>query len=458
MHRNSTKMTRFLEIGIITVLCSSVFLFGAVQPVVQLAEEGLIFLLSILLLIGFLLGKADLEKTPLFWPFMIFLFTMVIQVIPLPLTVIRALSPHAASLRQSLGADGGVVPLSLIPIRTFHQFLRWLTLFLFYLLVANTFRKKTLHRLLNALFVLTCFETFYGLFLLFTGSNWLLWYHKPSYGKFGNRLHGTYRNPDHMAGYLEMVIPLHLAQALSKRLPTPFTSEEKARKLLGVFLGVIFITALFLTISRAGIVAFVVGMAYFYFSGMRVSEERGQNFYIKILVTLVLIYLLWIGIGPIIDRFWNAASNLRNARGVVWNDTLNLVKDFPVFGTGFGTFRFVFPKYKTLLGQIVWRSPHNDYLMVLAEGGIVSLLAFLWMVFNALKILVKVTSPLARGAAAGFIALLVHSFFDFNLQIPANAMLFVSLMAIGWILLRDNHDRHSLSHASRHRRRTTELG
>jgi len=452
MHPDRTYLTRFLEIGIITVLCSSVFLFGAVQPVVRLAEEGLILLLFILLLIGFLTGKTHFEKTRLFWPFMIFLVTILIQLIPLPFAAIQSLSPHAASLRQNLGAQEGLAPLSLIPIRTFHQFLRWTSLFLFYLLVANVFRQKTLHRLLNALFALTCFEVFYGLFLLFTGSNWLLWYHKPSYGKFGNRLHGTYRNPDHMAGYLEMVIPLHLAQALSKRLPTPFASEEKARKLLGVFLAVIFITSLFLTISRAGIIAFIVGMTYFYFSGLRASEERGHNFYIKILVTLVLIYLLWIGIGPIIDRFWNAAASLRNDRGVVWNDTLNLVKDFPIFGTGFGTFRFVFPKYKTLLGQALWRTPHNDYLLVLAEGGILSLLAFLWVIFNALKLLVKGTSPLTRGATAGFIALLVHSFFDFNLQIPANAYLFLTLMAIGWINNgKERHDRHSLSHASRHR-------
>ncbi len=439
------------ETGILVLLCSSVFLFGAVQPVVFYAEQTLILLLSILYLIVGLKKRRAPERTPLFWPFILFLATILIQLIPLPLGIVKVLSPHTVALRETLGCGREILPLSLIPARTFDQFLRWVVVFLVYLLVVNVFTRKTIQRLLTALFALTCFEVFYGLFLLFTGSHCLLWYCKPEYGNFGSRLHGTYRNPDHMAGFLEMVVPLSMAQILSKRLFSPFKSEERARRLLGIFFIMIFVIGLFLTISRAGIIAFLIGMAYFYFSGKKETEGWGHNFYLKILVTLVLIYLLWIGIGPIIDRFWSAASSLRNDRGVVWRDTLNLVKDYPIFGTGFGSYRFVYPKYKSLLSQAIYRSPHNDYLMFLAEGGIVSLLAFLWLIFNALKNLVKGNSLLARGATAGFVSLLVHSFFDFNLQIPANAWIFAVLMAIGWINRKEPHDRHTLSHAAWHR-------
>jgi O-antigen ligase len=450
MNRPITDRTRsrFFEIAAIVILLSSIFLFGAVQPVVLLSEEFLILLLFMLYMINGLIRGKILDKTPLFLPFMFLLGSMVIQLIPLPFSVVRFISPSTIALREALGAGNGASALSLIPMKTFTQLLRWTTVFLFYLFIVNVFTRKTLPKLLNALFALTCFEVFYGLFLLFTGSNCLLWYCKPEYGSFGNRLHGTYRNPDHMAGYLEMLIPLHMAQVISKKLPTPFQSEEQAQKVLGIFIVMIFVIALFLTISRAGIIAFLVGMVYFYFSGKKETEGQGYTFYLKILTALVFIYLLWIGIGPIVDRFWNAASSLKNDRGVVWSDTLELVRNFPVFGTGFGTFRFVFPKYKTLLGQAIWRSPHNDYLMFFAEGGIISLLSFLWLIFSALKILVKENTLLARGAAAGFISILVHSFFDFNLQIPANAYLFAVIMAVGWISARENHGRHSLSHAS----------
>ena len=48
------------------------------------------------------------------------------------------------------------------------------------------------------------------------------------------------------------------------------------------------------------------------------------------------------------------------------------------------------------------------------------------------------------GATAGFIAILFHSFFDFTLQIPANAYIFAVILAIGWIKRGRNHDRYSL--------------
>ncbi len=447
--RNNRSAPRAFEAILITILLSSVFLFGAVQAPILLAEEFLIFGTFIAFMVKRLGGGIPWDTTPLFLPFLVFLATIAIQLVPLPVQAIRFISPQTTNLRGLLGGEVAWGTLSLVPMKTVHQLLRWTAIFVLYLFIVNVFNKRTVGRLLKALFFLTCFEVFYGLFLLFTGSNWLLWYCKPEYGVFGNRLHGTYRNPDHLAGYLEMLIPLHVAQILSKRLLTPFQSEEKARKFLGIFLVMLFAVALFLTISRAGIAAFLVGMIYFYFSGKGDKEgETKFSFYMKVLGALAAVYLLWIGVGPIIERFWSATTSLRHQRGVVWNDTLKLVGDFPVFGTGFGTFRFIFPKYKTLLAQGIWDFPHNDYLQVLAEGGVVSLMAFLWLLFRALKMLTRKKVLLARGAAAGFIAIMIHSFFDFNLQIPANAFIFVTLMAIGWIGVRDNHDRHSLPSAA----------
>jgi O-antigen ligase len=451
MKRKRRNAYRFFEVAIIVVLLSSVFLFGAVQPLVFLLEEFLIFSFFIVFLVVGLKRRKTWDETPLLFPILFFLFSILIQLIPLPFGVLKFLSPQTVALRQMLGEEGGWNMLSLVPVKTLYQLLRWTTVFVFYLFIVNVFTKETVWKLLNALFALTCFEAFYGLFLLFTGSNYLLWYNKLEYGKFGNRLHGTYRNPDDMAGYLEMLIPLHIVQVISRRFITPFKSEEKARKILGIFLVMLFVVALFLTISRAGIVAFLIGMIYFYFSGLKSKEGQTQfSFYLKIIGSLAVVYLLWIGIGPIIDRFWSLTSDMQHSRGIVWNDTMKLVGDFPIFGTGFGTFRYIFPRYKTLLSQGIWDYPHNDYLQVLAEGGVVSMLAFLWLLLNALRMLTSKKHPLARGATAGFIAILVHSFFDFNLQIPANAYIFATLLAIGWISVRENHDRRPLPPAARY--------
>ena len=42
----------------------------------------------------------------------------------------------------------------------------------------------------------------------------------------------------------------------------------------------------------------------------------------------------------------------------------------------------------------------------------------------------KVMSGMALGCGGGLVALLVHSLFDFNLQLPSNALLFLALVAV----------------------------
>ncbi len=441
----------FFEIATIFILLSSVFLFGAVQPVVLYGEEFLIFSLFIILMVTRLTRQRPIKTSPLFIPFLVFIASILIQLIPLPFPLLKLISPQAAYLKEVLGQDSALATLSLIPIRTVSQFLRWTSVFLLYLLIINVFDHRSLSRLLNALFVLTLFEALYGLFLSFTGSKWLLWYHKQEYGNFGHRVHGTYRNPDHLAGYLEMVIPVHIVQVISRRFPTPFHFEEKARKMVGILLVMVFSLAFFFTISRAGITAFLVGMTYLYFSGKKDDATKFTR-YMKVFVALIFIYLLWVGMGPIIERFMTSQASLRHGRILVWQDTLKLVRDFPVFGAGYGTFQFIFTKYQHFPSRVVWDYAHNDYLQFLAEGGILGLLSFLWIVVRGLLSLHRKRDiPLARGVTAGIIAILIHSFFDFNLQIPANAWIFVTLLAIGWVCKGEHgdHDRHPLPSAAR---------
>ncbi len=446
-HRRSLQL--FLEGSVIAVVCSAVFLFGATQPLVLAIEEFLIFFAFSLLFFMKIAKGEVFRKTPLFLPFMFFLFTILVQLFPLPNGFLEIISPHTLFIRDTLGVRGRFGTISLIPARTFYQFMRWTSVFLFYLLAVNVFHRKNISKLLISLFYLSVFEILYGLFLLFTGSPSLLWYSKPEYQNMITRVHGTYRNPDHLAGYLEMVIPVHLGQIFSKRRVTLFRSEERAQKFLGVFFIVLSVVALFFTASRAGITAFCIGVIYFYFSGKSKKESSTYTFYLKILVAVVFLYLLWLGVGPVIERFWELTKTIHRGRILVWKDTWSLVKDFPIFGTGFGTFKFVFQHYKSFPEQAIYDFAHNDYLQLLAEGGGISLLAFLWLVVRALKGLLKSPTPIARGATAGFLAILFHSFFDFNLHIPANAYVFAIILAIGWIGGEEIHDRYPLPYSSR---------
>jgi len=431
MEKTGEEFT-FYHGGVILVLLAAVFLFGAVQPAaLALIEASIILLFAT----WWLMGKKEITLTPLFLPFTIFLILGLAQVLPLPLPLVKLLSPKTVALKRELGFTSWWVSLSLVPAFTLREWVRWVTMLLLYLLVVNLFQeRKNLKRLLNSLLALSLFEALYGLLLFATGSPTLLWYRNADY--VTNRVHGTYRNPDHFAGFMEMAVPLHLSQALTWRHPSLYATEEKSKKILGLFLVVILTLSLFFSISRAGIVAFVASFAFWLLLYFREKTEKGAPItgYLWLFLIVLGAYLLWIGLDPILARFFQTAETIEKGRILVWKDTIKMVRDFPIFGTGLGTYERSFPMYKTFAQQVVFDHAHNDYLELLAEGGIALIIPFLWGLWRALRWSIHSSSSIiTRGAATGMVAMLIHAFFDFNFHIPANAYIFFTLAGITWI-------------------------
>jgi len=125
------------------------------------------------------------------------------------------------------------------------------------------------------------------------------------------------------------------------------------------------------------------------------------------------------------------------------NVAMNLIGDYPVFGAGPGSFYLAFPPYRTEKIDAFFDHAHNDYIQVAAESGILGLIAAGAFVLLALGAALRAQwerrDPLMRGISfaciMGVTAILIHSWVDFNLQIPANAALFTVLLALGWISL-----------------------
>jgi O-antigen ligase len=120
-------------------------------------------------------------------------------------------------------------------------------------------------------------------------------------------------------------------------------------------------------------------------------------------------------------------------------DALRIARDHPLFGTGPGTFTFVHPRYQS--ATFIWKAvlTHDDYLNCLDDYGVVGLALVLVFIVAITR---KWLKPLRSDSrwqdrvmvAAGFAAwsaLLVHSLVDFNLHIPANALMFFSLVGLG---------------------------
>jgi O-antigen ligase len=259
---------------------------------------------------------------------------------------------------------------------------------------------------------------------------------------------GTFINRNHFAGFIEMVWPL----AFGFTLAMGFRGKEiNLRKLLAsdrlnkqilVVLGIaIMLLALLLSRSRAGIMAAFIGFLTFVLLSRSANKRLPLGFWIigGGMVGLILLYGIKIGFNPIIERFLLIAEG--DSRLSIWRDSIAIVKDHPL-GIGLGNFRHVFPIYNVSnISDTRFLYAHNDYLHLLVEAGVPGFLAlvsgffiFLGKSFKKVKQMKVHHDPLrfflAVGALSGLVSIAFHSFFDFNLHMPANLIYFVTLMAI----------------------------
>jgi O-antigen ligase len=125
-------------------------------------------------------------------------------------------------------------------------------------------------------------------------------------------------------------------------------------------------------------------------------------------------------------------------RLVSWRAALEMFGDFRLTGSGFGSFRDVFPHYMPSGEFARWAQLHNDYLELLVEGGLIAAVLALWLIVAYWRRALRGArhpggagvDPEALGLLLGLAALSIHAAMDFNHQIPANALLFTTLAAI----------------------------
>jgi O-antigen ligase len=126
-------------------------------------------------------------------------------------------------------------------------------------------------------------------------------------------------------------------------------------------------------------------------------------------------------------------------RTIAWAVGARMANDYALTGSGFGAFREVFPAYQPRGDADVWLQMHNDYLELYQAGGMVAAALVAWLAIAvALRAVRVLRSEFALGRglsslglAIGLCAMAVHELVDFNLQVPANALLFVALAAMG---------------------------
>jgi O-antigen ligase len=308
------------------------------------------------------------------------------------------------------------------------------------------------------LFSLAVIEALYGILQALLPNIGVLWV---TYLKAGmGDARGTYINRNHFAGFLGMLLPLLLGFSLSRvqwggrmRFKALLYSEHLHQHMLMVLGLVVIALALLFSKSRGGITGALLGLIMFLLFALDGAPHMRRAIWgiCGLLLGLTLLYGLRIGFDPIIERF--LALDQGQSRLDYWRDSLPMIAAHP-FGIGLAAFKNVFPIYDTSLAsdRIMAVYLHNDVLQLLVEAGWIGFCAlagafvlFMATIFGRIRRMDAVREPerffLATGAYGGLTALSVHSFFDFNLQIPANAVVFVLLMAIAHVTTRRRSQR-----------------
>ena len=515
MDETLETLDKLITAGILLLVAVSLLAFGAVVG----WWRGVVILLAACLLFCWGIRQAIAREirwlsTPMDAGVVAFTLLYLIQMaIGFPWGWSAGISPDAVMTR-AVDRPGS---LPFIPgTLDYHATRDALVLFLvyvtaFYLVVQSLRTRPQMDRLISGICGLAALVAFYGLVESLSGSQGIF-----GWKEYGSaRVRGTLVNPDHFATYLGVAIPLaaayligvgagrrrrqrtRVAEASSseKSLDGPASQEPEAptfslfdrkrssapweresRQLILGFGCALSIVGLVFTLSRAGIIGFLGGGLFFVaLLWIREPGHRRQLAGIGIALAAFAI-IIWIGLEPVLERF-AAFEEGSFSRARLYRDVVPMVRDFPILGSGLGTFGRVFPRYASPEFTFTTRMSHahNEPLQLVAEGGVVAVLIValtLVMVFRDLlfrRILglfpgnsqfairnskfppASATSiphsafriphsasvrhdpysvAIAIGCLSSLVAVSVHSLFDFPLRIPANGILLSTVLGI----------------------------
>jgi O-antigen ligase len=321
------------------------------------------------------------------------------------------------------------------------ELIRVLVYAILFLVVVNNFSRQEYLQLATAsLLIVGMMASIYAIYQFATNSEHVWHFIRPA--QYIKRGSGTYICPNHLSGFLEMILPLGISFAITGRM------KPLARILVGYASLAIF-AGIAVTVSRGGWLATGISLLLLFSFLLRKSQYK---------IPALLLLLLVIGGGVALYR---ASPEMQRrvqpttgttpdnsaVRFVLSNAAIQMWRNNVWLGVGPGHFDYHFPEFRPLSVQYRAGYVHNDYLNCLADWGLVgfTLVGGAWVltfvgVFRIWQYVRRDESAVGTrqgnrsafvlGATVGLIAILIHSTLDFNMQVPANAIVAVALMAM----------------------------
>jgi O-antigen ligase len=377
------------------------------------------------------------------WLMTALLAWMALQMVPLPPALVTWLSPERwsaiSAARTLTGQRAGTwVALSTAPGETLKRLLDVVPAMAAFLVsrkLCQSWRRRAWVLVIPVIAV-AWLESMLG----------LLQFYMVQTGDSHARVNGTYVNPNHFAGLLEISFPLAILWAVSvwRNAVTRHTNSAGPALAAIVLLvvGACLLMGIVLSLSRMGFISTLAStiLTTFTLLGTQTWRRAGIGLGWRWLTCMALLVclLVFLPTRGMIDRLAKLTATEELAdeyRLKIWSDSLHLIAAYRWTGSGLGAYEYGLYRFKTVAPMLRVDFAHNDYLQIIAELGLVGAALAgglaLWIFWRLVSVVLWMRGSrnweLAVGLLGALLAIALHSLVDFNLYIPANAL------ALAWL-------------------------
>jgi O-antigen ligase len=383
------------------------------------------------------------------------------QLVPMPAPIIQTINPHAIAIRTALWlppvltpGDMPWIPMSVAPYDTVEAAGILISSIIMFWTCRSVCEQGGTGRIVRAIAFVGLAASVAAIVQRAQRIDLLYGVWRPL--DAGARPYGPFVNRNHLATWVIMASPLtfgyllaraprrHGRQQVSQRVATALKQLGTIRIWLAVAVCLMTLAVL-LSGSRSGLIGLMCAF------GLSTALTRRRTLAVRswamFQFALLAVVLLWFAnYDVLLRRVEESMTPAQAGRGrvAIWRDAMRVVEDFPVMGTGAGTFGKAINVYQTAEPGYAIDQAHNHYLQVMAEGGAwlvlpAALTAGLFLVLASRSLKQDLSSNylIRTGACAGVAGVLVQSIWETGLTMPANALLFATVSAIATYDSRD---------------------
>ena len=439
----------FFLVMLASLLVFSPLSFGAVEAWSELVVVCAAVLLAIGLVLRAWLNRGfRLARSWTYLPLLAILALIVVQLVPLPASTVRAISPRAVELRTEFLGGGFLVEgfrgdrapgadlqttLSLCPYETSHDLRMAIVFALLFVTAASVFRNTTqIKRFLRVVFVIGCAEAGIGLLQILSLSTKIHWL----YAERGQVVtSGSFINHSHFCQFVNLTLGAGIALLLVRmseesdrdRDGASWSGDLRGDRSLRLLAGVVLCAvAVLASMSRNGAISLLVASGVIGVLLYRRGVLSARGWLLGMAPWCVLLVLFVTCFDMVYKRFATLGDHQSLAVRIETSaGALHAWQDFPVFGAGLGTHEYVFPLYDKAVSIGMAGHADNDWVQLLEEFGLLGTCAVLLFVLSVFGVAGKLMffgkttlSTAAFGLSLGLLATAWHSLSDFGQHLP----------------------------------------